>query len=257
MSALARFQGLATLVTGGGAGIGAAIAQRLASEGARVCVVDLHADTAAATAKALQAAGVEAVSAQVDMSQPDGPAAAVHECVQAFGQLDVLVNNAAGFHFESLANSTDADWERLFRLNVMGYSNAIKAAQPHLEATQGSVVNLASVSSFVAQPDMFIYNATKGAIAQLTRCLAWDFAPKQVRVNAVAPGAIFTPASVRHMERLGMTIEEGKKDFSSASPMNRMGQPEEVASAVAFLASKDASFITGEIIVIDGGATLD
>eukprot|EP00730_Choanoeca_flexa_P002562 TRINITY_DN11094_c0_g3_i3.p2 TRINITY_DN11094_c0_g3~~TRINITY_DN11094_c0_g3_i3.p2 ORF type:complete len:180 (+),score=39.88 TRINITY_DN11094_c0_g3_i3:326-865(+) len=146
----------------------------------------------------------------------------------------------------------------LLRTNVIGYSNIIKAAIPELRKSKApAVVNVASVSSYIAQPDMFIYNSTKGAIAQLTRCLAWDFAKENIRINAIAPGSIETPASYRHMDALGLSHEEGRVAFSADCPMERQGQPEEVASVAAFLASADASYMTGTLLVVDGGATLD
>ncbi|EGD75960.1 hypothetical protein PTSG_00668 [Salpingoeca rosetta] len=257
-AACRRLVGRAAVVTGAGAGIGAAIARRLAEEGARVAVVDRCAASAAHTVDAIQKAKGEAVAITADMRDESSVIDAVKSSQASLNGLDIVVNNAAQFHFGSLEDTTLEDWRRLLETNVIGYANMIKHALPALRASQhAAVVNIASVSSFVAQPQMFVYNASKGGVLQLTRCLAMDLAPDTIRVNAVCPGSILTPAAYNHMDNLGLDHEEGTKEFASAALMNRSGQPEEVASVAAFLASDDASFMTGAHIVVDGGATLD
>ena len=168
------------------------------------------------------------------------------------------MNNAAYFWFGRLEDVTPQIWHKAFNTNVIGYAGNIQAALPYFRKRgKGVVVNMASVSSFIAQPDMFVYNATKGAVTQLTKCLALDLAKDHIRVNAICPGAIWTPASYNHMKYLGLEKEEGKKIFGDSAAMKRIGHPDEVAATAAFLASDDASYITGEAIVVDGGTTLD
>eukprot|EP00049_Salpingoeca_infusionum_P007177 m.116469 g.116469 ORF g.116469 m.116469 type:complete len:278 (-) comp13612_c0_seq3:172-1005(-) len=277
MSACKRLVGHGCLVTGASTGIGRGIAERLLDEGAKVALVDVNEEQGQSTLSHLQEPcnlldlhslgdvqekyGVDHVSfVHAEIGTEEQCDVAVKKAVETLGGVDVLVNNAARFHFGPFEESKDADWRRVFDTNVLGYSNMIKLCLPFIRestASSRSVVNVASVSSFIAQPDMYIYNASKGAIAQLTRCLALDYAKENIRINAICPGAILTDASLRHMDSLGLEHEAGKKAFGSDAPMDRMGDVSEVASVAAFLASSDASFMTGTMIVVDGGATLD
>ena len=141
---------------------------------------------------------------------------------------------------------------------MVGYANCVREVLPTMrKAGRGAIVNMASVSSFIAQPAFVPYNVSKGAILQLTRCLAMDLAPDKIRVNAVCPGAIETEATLRHIESLGLEPEQAYLDFGRDALMQRMGQPMEIAYGVLFLASDEASFISGTHLVIDGGATID
>ena len=170
----------------------------------------------------------------------------------------LLVNNAAAFVFGKVEDVTQDDWMRVFGVNVIGYANCVREILPSMRrASGGAIVNIASVSSFVAQPEFIPYNASKGAVAQLTRCLAMDLAVDNIRVNAVCPGAIRTRATDNHIASLGLDPEEAVKEFGQDSILKRMGEPEEIASGVLFLASDEASFMTGAHIVIDGGASID
>ena len=184
--------------------------------------------------------------------------AAVAAATAAHGTVNILVNNAAAFVFGTVEDVTDADWNRVLGVNVIGTSHCVRHVLPAMrKAGGGAIVNLASVSSFIAQPAFIPYNASKGAVLQLTRCLALDLAADNIRVNAVCPGAIKTRATDQHIATLGLDPEEAYLEFGQDSPFKRMGEPSEIAYGALFLASDEASFMTGAHIVMDGGATID
>lgn len=253
-----RLKDKVAMVTGAGNGIGRAIAERFAAEGAAVAVADIEDATGREVAAQIVARGGRAVAHATDTSDPQSAEAAVAAALRAFGRIDILVNNAAAFVFGTIEEITKADWDRVFGVNVIGYANMVRTCLPSLRsASEAAVVNIASVSSFVAQPAFIPYNTSKGAVSQLTRCLAMDLATDGIRVNAVCPGAIRTRATDRHIAGLGLDPEQSYQEFGDAAVMKRMGRPEEVASVALFLASSDSSFMTGAHIVVDGGATLD
>jgi NAD(P)-dependent dehydrogenase (short-subunit alcohol dehydrogenase family) len=253
-----KLESRAAIVTGAGAGIGKAIAERFAVEGARVMVAEIDEKTGTACAEGIRGRGGEAVFARTDTSNSASVRDMVAATIDCFGGVDILVNNAAAFVFGRVEEVTEEDWARVFGVNVIGYANTVREVLPAFRAAgAGAVVNIASVSSFIAQPAFVPYNASKGAIAQLTRCLAMDLAADRIRVNAICPGAIRTQATDRHIASLGMDREEAYREFGDACLMKRMGRPEEIAGAAVFLASDDASYITGAHLVIDGGATID
>ena len=246
------------IVTGSGNGIGRAIAQRFASEGATVTVAELEEGPGNEVADAINSSGGKALFHKTDTSDPISVKSAVEATVASFGTVNILVNNAAAFVFGTVETVTSEDWEKVFGVNVIGYANTVRECLPEFRKNDGGViVNLASVSSFIAQPEFIPYNTSKGAVAQLTRCLAMDLANDNIRVNAICPGSIRTRATDRHLESLGLDPEEAYQDFGKDSLMKRMGKPEEIASGVLFLASDESSFMTGAHIVIDGGATID
>jgi NAD(P)-dependent dehydrogenase (short-subunit alcohol dehydrogenase family) len=252
-----KLESRAAIVTGAGVGIGRAIAQRLAREGARVMIAEIDEEAGEACAAEIRREGGEAVFACTDTSSSASVRDMVARTVDFLGGVDILVNNAAAFAYGRVEEVTEEDWARVFGVNVIGYANTVRDVLPSFRAAGGgAVVNIASVSSFIAQPAFVAYNASKGAVAQLTRCLAMDLAPDRVRVNAICPGAIRTRATDRHIASLGMDREEAYRGFGEACLMKRMGRPEEIAGAAVFLASDDASYITGAHIVIDGGATI-
>jgi len=253
-----RLQDKNAIVTGSGNGIGRAIAQRFASEGAKVTVAELEEESGRETVELIEQAGGTAVFVQTDTSDSASVKAAMAAALAAHGEIDLLVNNAAAFVFGKIEDVTHDDWMKVFGVNVIGYANCVREVLPSMRRSNGgAIVNLASVSSLIAQPGFIPYNASKGAVAQLTRCLAMDLAEDNIRVNAVCPGTIRTRATDRHIASLGLDPEEAYVDFGKNSILKRMGTPDEIASGVLFLASDEASFMTGAHIVIDGGATID
>ncbi|MGA0341747.1 MAG: SDR family NAD(P)-dependent oxidoreductase, partial [bacterium] len=184
------------IITGSGAGIGKATALRFVEEGARVMVVDVNGEDAKKTAEMLRDAGGQAEYQQADVSDSKAVERVVQATISSFGSLQILVNNAAAFVFGKIEETTAEDWQKVLGVNIIGYANMVQAVLPHLRANGGgAIVNVASVSSFIAQPAFVPYNTSKGGIMQMTRCLALDLALENIRVNGVCPGSIFTQAS--------------------------------------------------------------
>ena len=253
-----RLKGKSAIVTGGGAGIGRTTAIRFAEEGARVMVAELEEAAGQESAEAIRSAGGEASFCRTDVSDAAAVEYMVDEARAKLGSIDILVNNAAAFVFGRIEDVSADDWARVLGVNVLGYANTVRAVLPHMRAGGGgAIVNVASMSGFIAQPGFVPYNTSKGGVMQLTRCLAMDLADDHIRVNGVCPGPIYTQASERHMDFLGIDREEGRRLFGQDTLMKRMGEPVEIANGILFLASDEASFITGAHLVIDGGATID
>lgn len=250
-----RVQGKVAVVTGGAAGIGQATAILLAEEGAKVVVADLDEVAGAKTVSQIKAHNGAAIFVRTDISQERDAERVCTEAVKAFGQLDILVNNAAVFVLKGLEATID-DWQRSLGVNVIGTALVSRyAAEAMKQSGGGAIVNLGSISSFVAQPSFVTYSATKAALLQMTRNLAMDLAPFKIRVNCVCPGTILTQASRNHMERVGITLEEFVAAEGAKNLIARVGDPREVAYAILFFASDEASFITGAHLMVDGGYT--
>ncbi len=253
-----RLRDKTAIVTGAGVGIGRAIAELFAAEGAKVVVAELEEASGTETVQRIAAAGGRAVMRQTDIADEDSVRAMADAAVSEFGHVDILVNNAAAFVFGKVEDVTDDDWGRVLGVNVIGTSHCVRHVIPSMrQSGGGAIVNIASVSSFVAQPEFIPYNASKGAVLQLTRCLAMDLAPDNIRVNAVCPGATKTRATDIHIDSLGLDREQAYVDFGQDALLKRMGEPQEIAYGALFLASDEASFVTGAHLVIDGGATID
>lgn len=251
-----RLAGKAAIITGGGAGIGEATATLFAEEGAQVVVADTNTEAGEAVVAAIKAQGGEAVFAPTDIALEDDVRRMCGSCVKAFGKIDVLVNNAAVFVLKGLEASAE-DWHRSLDVNVIGTAMCSRYAAEEMEKQgSGAIVNIASISSFVAQPNFLTYSATKAALLQMTRNMALDLAHCNIRVNCVCPGTILTRASQDHMERTGTTLEEFKAEENPKHLLNRIGEPREVAYPILFLASEEASFITGTHLMVDGGYTV-
>lgn len=255
-SGYGRLAGKVAVVTGGAAGIGRAICELFAEEGAKLVIADIDAEGGNETLLLVQAAGTEAIFVRTDVSSEADVQAMVKEGVDTFGRINVLINDAAAFVYGEIENITDADWQRAFGVNVLGQAYCVKHTLPHLKAAGGgTIVNIASVNGFIAQPAFIPYNATKGAAMQLTRCLALDLGPHHIRVNCVCPGPVITQATEHHRQYLGADPEEFAAAAANATMLKRSGQPREIAYGALFLASDESSFVTGEALVMDGGAT--
>ena len=250
-----RLANKTAIITGVGAGIGQAIALRFAEEGARLLLNDRNQAAGQATLAKVKELGAEAVLVAADISQEGDARSISRTAVERFGCIDILVNNAADFTQKNVEQAEVADWQKVLGVNVIGTALVSKHAIPHMKARGGSIVNIASMSAVIAQPDFATYNASKGAILTMTKCMALDLAPFNIRVNSICPGCILTSASYREIERLGLTFEQWRDRAAPLHMLNRLGEPREVANAVLFLASDEASFITATHLMVDGGYT--
>jgi NAD(P)-dependent dehydrogenase (short-subunit alcohol dehydrogenase family) len=250
-----RLANKTAIITGVGAGIGQAIALRFAEEGARLLLNDRNQAAGQATLAKVKELGAEAVLVAADISQEGDARSISRTAVERFGGIDILVNNAADFTQKNVEQAEVADWQKVLGVNVIGTALVSKHAIPHMKARGGSIVNIASMSAVIAQPDFATYNASKGAILTMTKCMALDLAPFNIRVNSICPGCILTSASYREIERLGLTFEQWRDRAAPLHMLNRLGEPREVANAVLFLASDEASFITATHLMVDGGYT--
>ena len=246
-------QGKVALVTGGGAGMGRATAFRLGEEGANVALLDWSEEDLRRTLHDLGAAKIEAVGAQGDVASMADCEAAVAKAVERWGRLDVLVANAGIRVFGSLLSATDEDWDRLIGVNLRGVSNACVASARAMKqgGRGGSMVLISSMNALVGRANMPIYDAAKAGVLSLARSLAADLAGDGIRVNSVCPGFTVTDYHTRRAEAEGRNPDDLRA--SKSSLFNRPAEPEELAAAITFLASDDASFITATNLMVDGG----
>lgn len=242
------------IVTGAGAGIGEGTAIRFAEEGAKLVLADLDDKGVSKVAQHLTNMGADVVSVSGDISSEDDARRISEVAVARFGGIDILVNNAANFTTASVERASVQDWQRVLGVNVMGTALVAKHVIPHLRKRgQGSIVNVSSTSALMAQADFATYNSSKGAILSMTICMALDLAPANIRVNSICPGCILTSATEREWLRMGITREQWIAEMAPQHMLNRVGDVREVANAILFLASDEASFITGTHLMVDGG----
>ena len=239
-----RFADKAVIVTGGAGGIGLAVAERFAAEGARVVVADLKADAAGAAAETLRRAGApDALGVACDVSSEEQVEAAAAAAVGRFGRLDAVVNNAGLMTFKPIDELTRADWQRVLDVDLFGAIHFTRQAFLRMTAG-GAIVNIASVHAVMTSPLVAPYAAAKAAVLSLTRSTAIEGAAKRIRANAIMPGAIDTP-----MLWDNPNVKSGAEKVDRAM----VGEPKDIAAAAAFLASDDAAFITGSALRVDGG----
>lgn len=243
-----RFEDKVVVVTGAGSGIGEATARRFSQEGAAVVLVGDHRRNIAAVAKDLPK---ERTLVRVaDVSKYGEIEAAVESAVRTFDGLDVMVNNAGVFAGSSVTKTKPSEWQKVMDTNAGGVFNGSRAALPHLLRRKGCIVNTSSVSGIGADWEMSAYNASKGAVSNLTRSMALDYGSKGVRVNAVAPSL-----TVSNMTKGMLKSKKLVAKFMERMPIGRVAQPEDIAAVIAFLASDDARFVNGVILPVDGGVT--
>lgn len=247
-----RVKDKVAIVTGGGSGIGRATAELLAEEGAKVLVADVDPKGGNETVGVIRDRGFTGHFVEADISEESDAKRISDEAVTVYDGIDILVNNAATFVLKGFEASVE-DWQHSLGVNIIGTALVTKHAIEHMKKKGGAIVILGSISSFLAQPDFFAYSATKAAMVQMCRNMAMDLGRYKIRVNAVCPGSIITAASYRHMEKVGMTLEEFDAQEGAKTFVGRAGKPREVASAILFLASDEASYITGSHLMVDGG----
>lgn len=245
-----KLSGKVAIVTGASKGIGAEIALQLAKEGASVVVNYATSKEGAERVVAeIVRNGGKAIAAQASMANEADIKHLFAETLKKFGKVDILVNNAGVYDFIPLAEVTAEAFHRMFNINVLGLLLACREAAKHFGNSGGNIVNISSAASEAAIPTMSIYAGTKGAVNTITRCLATELGPRKIRVNAVDPGLIDTEGT----ESKGIMESEFRKEAEVKTPLGRLGKPEDIAPAVVFLASDDASWITGETLFIRGG----
>ena len=251
-----RLENKVALITGAGRGIGRAIASKMTYEGARVALVDIDLESAQTAAEELQKEGCHALAIQTDITRETQVQAAVQRATEHFGQIDILVNNAGKNFYYDATTMSEADWDQAMDVDVKGAWLCCKHVLPSMKAAKaGSIINIASVHARITAPKHFPYAAAKSALVGLTRNLALDYAPYNIRVNAICPGWVRT-ALVQGWFNQQPDPQATEDRVLSFQPLRRIGTPEEIANFVAFVASDEASFITGAELVIDGGMSI-
>jgi 3-oxoacyl-[acyl-carrier protein] reductase len=250
---MSKLAGKVAVVTGASKGIGAAIAKQLAADGASVVVnYSTSREGADKVVKEIVSKGGKAVAVGASVAKESEIDTLFSETKKAYGKVDILVNNAGVYGFAPLDQVTVEEYRRQFDTNVIGLLLTTKAALPYFPSEGGSVVNISSVVSTMAPPAASVYSATKGAVDTITKSLAKELGPRKIRVNAINPGLVITEGA----ESAGIVGSDFEKNAVASTPLGRAGQPEDIALPVAFLASDDARWITGETIFVSGGAAI-
>lgn len=243
-------EGKVAVVTGGARGIGKAICEKLASDGARLAIVDVLMDIAAATAAEFRSRGIEAEAFAANVAVPADVDNMVKDVMARFGQIDILINNAGITRDNLMLRMKEEDWDLVIAVNLKGTFNCIKSAiRPMMKARSGKIVNIASVVGVMGNAGQANYSASKAGVIGLTKTAAKEFASRGINVNAVAPGYIQT-------DMTGKLTDEARDAFLTVVPLARPGTPEDVAGVVHFLASPASDYVTGQVINIDGGMVM-
>lgn len=250
-----RFEGKVAVVTGASLGIGEATAIAFVREGARVAIVDIDQAQGEATAQEAQSHGGEALFISTDVSKPPAVSTMVDQVMARWGRLDILVNNAGIYMQGDVTDTSAAEWERILAVNLTGPFLCTKYAIPAmLESGGGVIVNIGSEAGLVGIKNQVAYNVSKGGVIMLTRSCAVDLAERGIRVNSVCPGTTNTPLVQEAVNR-APDPAKARRELEEVRPLNRLGTPEEIASAVLYLASDEAGYATGSVFSIDGGYT--
>ena len=245
-----KLQGKVAIVTGASKGIGAGIAKALAAEGASVVVnYATSKEGADEVVKQISQEGGKAIAVQGDMSKAADIHRLFNEASKSYGEIDILVNNAGIYKFEPLEAVKEEEFHREFNTNVLGPILAIQEGVKHFSPNGGSIINISSVASQATPPNSVVYSATKGALDSVTRVLAKELGPRNIRVNTLAPGGVETEG----FHALGFAGSDFEKDLVSRTPLGRIGQPEDIGRVAVFLASSDSNWLTGERVVASGG----
>ncbi|HEX6817486.1 MAG TPA: SDR family oxidoreductase [Ktedonobacterales bacterium] len=250
--------GKTAVVTGGAMGIGAAIVARLAEAGAAVVVADINQQAAEETATKITGQGGKAIAVRADTSSVEDAHRVVQEAVRAYGHLDILVNNAGIFPFTPVLELAEAQWDRVLDINLKGAFFFAQAAARQMVAqnTPGVIVNIASIDGLHPTGYLAHYDASKGGVVMVTKSLAKELGPRGIRVNAIAPGGVMTPGAAQSMTAQGVADTSAIDEQMARIPLGRIGQPDEIAMATLFLASPASSYMTGSLMVVDGGFLL-
>jgi meso-butanediol dehydrogenase/(S,S)-butanediol dehydrogenase/diacetyl reductase len=254
-----RVKDKAVLITGGGSGIGAATAELVCAEGGRAVLVDANAKALADTKKEIaeHIPGAQVAVFVADVAEANEADRAVEHAIKVFGRLDVLVNNAAMRNYSALAEATSAEWQAVVSVNLIGVANYCRAALPSLrKSAHPSIVNVSSCYAVVGRKGMGLYDATKAGILAMTRTLAFEEAPQGVRVNAVCPGSTLTNFHINRAKAAGKSAEALKTERQTTSLLARWAAPQEIAWPIIWLASDEASFVTGATLMVDGGLSI-
>lgn len=245
-----KLEGKVAVVTGASKGIGASIAKHLAAEGASVVVNYASSKEGAdAVVAEIEKAGGKAVAVKADVAKKAEIESLFAQAIKSFGKLDILVNNAGRYEFAPIEAVTEDHFHKMFDLNVLGLILSAQEAVKHFGPDGGNIINISSVVSFLTPPYGSVYSATKAAVDAVTKSLAKELGPKQIRVNSINPGMVETEG----LAAAGMTEGDFRKKIEGDTPLGRIGQPKDIATAAVFFASSDSAWITGETLVIAGG----
>jgi len=253
---MTKLSGRVAVITGAGSGIGRATCLLFAREGAKVVAADIDEKSGSETVELITKAGGKTTFARCDVTKESDIKQLFEKAVSTYGKVDILFSNAGIEMVRTIDTTTEIDWNRIMDINVKGVFYCAKYAVPIMKKNGGgSIINAGSIAGVISTPMNIAYCASKGAVVNMTRAMAVEFAPFKIRVNATCPAGIMTPMMDREINAYGKPREQSMREWQAAHPIGRMGSAEEVAKAVLFLASDESSFTTGSLLMVDGGYT--